>query len=686
MKDNFIVKRDKKIFIVYVAFILCVSTLYLSWTRNYFFNNSKELLSNLLTQEAEYYDNHLDKQLLQINLWLEYVKRSNQIKPLTSESFIDYLQIFEYNRNFDSVFYIHNDGTSLSPQKNGLTKFEGTLFSSILNNKDFGVDIYYNENTEDFKIIYAVPMISSDGLEGVLCAKQTMSTFNKSIRNIYSNNQINLFLIDSENNIIASNDHILLKSYGIYENKGTISSDTFFDYIDDARSIRQCKTNMNQNNKIFETKVHGKSSLIGFAELKNTEGWRLALCINKGEAIATSNIIFLVGIGFIIITSLLQYLLFINMFAYIEKQHIEMETVEVRKIFISKLSHEIRTPVTAISGLSNILLEQFNSTSSEQQDLIKDIQLSSTYLVDLINNALEYNKAQSNTLAYNATTFSLTEVFNEINHRLSYHVTKKHTNHIFDNQLTVDYVIGDVYKLKIILINILGNAIKFTGENGTVTLCCSQDIDSNNKLFIRFSVIDEGIGIANSDIDKIFLPFKQANEKISSTYGGTGLGLPLTKEYCEFLGGSISVESVIDQGSTFTVLLPFTATSKPTEEIINTVNETTSSLSLLIAEDDLINQRILNNILSKYDFSTTFVNNGQECIDCFLSHPENSFHIILMDIHMPLVNGYEATLAIRKSKRPDAMTIPIVALTANMFDNTEDVTMKHQMNGILYKP
>ena len=119
MKDNFIVKRDKKIFIVYVAFILCVSTLYLSWTRNYFFNNSKELLSNLLTQEAEYYDNHLDKQLLQINLWLEYVKRSNQIKPLTSESFIDYLQIFEYNRNFDSVFYIHNDGTSLSPQKNG---------------------------------------------------------------------------------------------------------------------------------------------------------------------------------------------------------------------------------------------------------------------------------------------------------------------------------------------------------------------------------------------------------------------------------------------------------------------------------------------------------------------------------------------------------------------------------------
>ena len=363
------------------------------------------------------------------------------------------------------------------------------------------------------------------------------------------------------------------------------------------------------------------------------------------------------------------------------------EANAAKTAFLSSMSHEIRTPLNAIIGLDNIALRDPNIPESTRNELEK-IGSSARHLLSLINDILDMSRIESGRMELKAEEFSFREMAEQINTIINGQCEDKGLTYV--SRLTGDtdgYFIGDDLRLRQIIINILGNAVKFTDPPGTVTFAAEQRDGENDCRILRFTMKDTGVGMDEAFISKLFEPFSQENATTTNRYGGSGLGMAITKNMVDLMGGSIQVESKKGCGTAFTVTVPLriahhvrAAETQPGPDIPIT------GLHVLIAEDMELNAEVLSDLLEMEGVTSEWAENGQRAVDLFSRSEANHFGAILMDMRMPVMDGLNATKEIRKLDRPDAASVPIIALTANAFEEDVKQCLQAGMNAHLSKP
>ena len=360
--------------------------------------------------------------------------------------------------------------------------------------------------------------------------------------------------------------------------------------------------------------------------------------------------------------------------------------------FLSAMSHDIRTPMNAIIGMTDLALDDLDNRQhlSEYLDIIKS---SSSHLLTLINDILDMSRIEKGKLKLARTSFNLSVEIDRFCSRYQLLMDKNSLKFLHNAELLHSSCIGDTAQLQRIWDNLVSNACKFTPPGGTVTFSACELPSDNERLgWYKFTISDTGIGIDSESLQHLFDPFFRSSDVISKHIEGSGLGLAIVKNIVDYKGGTISVTSRQGEGTTFTVTLPLhfdTAAEHPVEKPTHTFGSADfdfSGKSLLLAEDHPINQKVAELILEKTGAAVTIVENGLQCTELFTGSAKGSFDAILMDIQMPVMNGYEAAQAIRSSTHPQSATIPIIAMTANAFAEDIKNALSAGMNAHIAKP
>lgn len=360
---------------------------------------------------------------------------------------------------------------------------------------------------------------------------------------------------------------------------------------------------------------------------------------------------------------------------------------EAKSRFLSNLSHEIRTPMNAIIGMTQIAGR--SDEPEEMKKCIGQISLASRHLLGLVNDVLDMSKIGEGKLVLENTPFSPEEVLKNVFDSLLPNAEGKGVALILDAPDIHDLTLtGDSLRLSQVLINFISNAIKFTPEGGRVTLEARVATQDRDKALLRFAVTDTGIGMSEEVLSRIFTPFEQADNSTSRKYGGTGLGLTISKNIVELMGSGIHVESRENEGSRFSFQVWFDLCHEKKAEAADdspAIRDFTSR-NILIADDVDINREIIVTFLTDTGAEMECVSNGREAVDRFAASEEGHFDLILMDVQMPVMDGCEATREIRKLPRADAASVLIYAMTANAFREDMQMVVEAGMNGHISKP
>jgi signal transduction histidine kinase/CheY-like chemotaxis protein len=395
----------------------------------------------------------------------------------------------------------------------------------------------------------------------------------------------------------------------------------------------------------------------------------------------------IIVILFIVISFIFLFLIFTLYKNIVIKKKANNELLKAKEIaeeaslmktqFISTISHELRTPLYGVVGITNMLLEEHRELSKSQY--LSSLKFSARYLLTLVNDLLQINKIEENRVVLENSTFNISEEINIIKNSLSF-LCQKNNNHILvdiDSSIP-DFLIGDKLRLGQILMNLVSNALKFT-KNGQVTITVNLVKVEQNNHFVEFQIKDNGIGIALSDQNKIFEKFVQVGRK-EEDYQGTGLGLSIVTKLLQLFESEISLTSNIGEGTSFTFIIPFEHNSDNNKLFIDDNNfdfESNYQYKVLIVEDNIINQLVTKKNIEKNNYICSVVDDGFSAIDLL---QKEEFDVILMDINMPLMNGFETT----RKLRAKGIFTPIVALTAFDKDEIADEAISSGMNDIIY--
>ncbi len=357
--------------------------------------------------------------------------------------------------------------------------------------------------------------------------------------------------------------------------------------------------------------------------------------------------------------------------------------------FLAMMSHEIRTPLNVIIGMAQLGMHS-NFDDKKERDTFADINVASTHLLSLLNDILDMSKIDAGKLELSNSLFSIEEDITHIQLLISAKAREQELELVVDTEGIEHIVVnGDKLRLNQVLLNLLSNAMKFTEKNKNVTLSVKVLNKTDENISIRFMVMDEGIGMSKEKLGKIFKPFEQADAGITRSFGGTGLGLSISKSIVELMGGKINIESELGRGSRFwfDITFDYGVLEKVDDRLSALLEEgSLSQYRALIVDDALLNRKVLCTFLEKTGIKMDEAASGEEAIEKYIYSPVGYYNIIFMDIHMPNMNGYEATEKIRHSDKMDALTVPIIAVTADAFKETEERVLVSGMNGFISKP
>lgn len=357
--------------------------------------------------------------------------------------------------------------------------------------------------------------------------------------------------------------------------------------------------------------------------------------------------------------------------------------------FLDKMSHDIRTPLNAIIGMHELALGAMDNKDL-LADYLKKARISSQYLVSIINDVLDMSKIESGKMTISHRQFDVTELLTHVMQMETVPAQEKGVSLTLDIRTPIreDFV-GDPVRLRQCLVNLISNAVKFTPKGGRIMLAYEAERRPGGQL-ASFIVKDTGIGMSQEFLERLFMPFEQESSSLTSTYIGSGLGLSIVNSLVELMGGSIAVDSVLGKGSTFTLQIPFQTVEKTGGEVEAEPEEALlaqiKGKRILFVEDNEINREIGMLTLRNMGLVVDTAENGREAVDKVTDSLPGYYQLILMDIQMPVMNGLEATRSIRSSAHPDAKTIPIVALSANAFEEDSQRSIEAGMQGHMAKP
>lgn len=372
-----------------------------------------------------------------------------------------------------------------------------------------------------------------------------------------------------------------------------------------------------------------------------------------------------------------------------EKQMIEAKkqaenALEIKSEFLSNMSHEIRTPMNAILGLTDFILRKDHDT--ETYENLVAIKHSGENLLVIINDILDFSKLEAGKVSIEEIDFNIKYQIEHLIKTLKGRASEKGiylSSNIDEIQCT--YLKGDPFRINQVLTNLLGNAIKFTSVGG-VSLMISKTKEIEDTYFIKFDVIDTGIGIPKKNLKMIFESFSQSDLNITRNYGGTGLGLSISKELVRLMGGTMSVTSQQGKGSTFSVELPLKKSkgAQNQREEVSYQEQNLNGIRVLVCEDNLINQKVVSQLLKRWECEYDLADNGQIGLEYL---KRKHYDIVLMDLQMPVKNGYETSREIRQGETaPNAQQIPIIALTADAFASTKEKVIYVGIDDFVSKP
>ncbi|MDP1746523.1 MAG: response regulator [Bacteroidota bacterium] len=353
--------------------------------------------------------------------------------------------------------------------------------------------------------------------------------------------------------------------------------------------------------------------------------------------------------------------------------------------FLSCMSHEIRTPLNAIIGFTNVVFD--TNLTKKQKEYLNAIKTSGNLLMVLINDILDLAKVEAGKMTFEYAPFNLSNSISEILQLFETKIKEAGLQLAFKVDPTIpEFLIGDSVRLNQIILNLVSNAIKFT-KKGKISIEIHKLNEDTENVTLAFSVTDTGIGIPQNNLNTIFDKFQQATTETSNIYGGTGLGLTIAKQLVELQGGTISVKSKVDKGSTFSFILSYKKIKSKfeteTKEFVPKDlfgSPLIKNVKILVAEDESLNQLLISTLLEKFGFEIDIAGNGKIVLEKL---KKNNYDVVLMDLQMPEMNGFETTYHIRNGKNP---TIPIIALTANVTTTDVEKCRAAGMNDYISKP
>ena len=380
-----------------------------------------------------------------------------------------------------------------------------------------------------------------------------------------------------------------------------------------------------------------------------------------------------------------------------EKLEIALKKAEdaslAKTSFLNNMSHDIRTPMNVILGYAQLMENELNGKDiPEVLEHLEKLQQSGNLLLSIINNVLDMARIESGRMEIDENYCRIEDVWKSLFAVFDEKARKKNISLHYTMNVEHEHVLTDVTKVKEILVNILSNAIKYTPAGGSVMVYVDElPCDESGYMIVRIRISDTGIGMSQDYLTKIFEAFTREKNTTKSKIAGTGLGMSIVKNYVDLLGGTIDVESELGKGSTFTVTLKHRIADeryyvKKHIEESGTGNEILEGRNILLAEDNDLNAEIAEAILERAGLRIERVENGIQCVNRILKMPAGTYDMIFMDIQMPQMDGYKATRVIRRLPDKDKACIPIIAMTANAFEEDKRKAIAAGMNGHIAKP
>ncbi|MBC5580219.1 response regulator [Anaerofilum sp. BX8] len=455
-------------------------------------------------------------------------------------------------------------------------------------------------------------------------------------------------------------------------------------------SLEACRQAIQRGDSLFaEYSLDGSSYYAMFQPLEHHGGNDWYLVVRVSTRVTEDQVRMLItrSVPFFLVLGLL--VLGVTYFIYYSMNSVKVAraSAQAKSAFLANMSHEIRTPLNGIVGLQYLMRQNLDDRE-KLENYLKKAEVSASFLQNVITDVLDMSKIESGQMEIYRGRMDLNALMEEVGVLLENQTAQKGLRFCVDRQgLAEPFVWGDALRIKQILTNLLGNAVKFTPEGGEISLTVEQEIKDGTALTV-FRVADTGCGMNPEFLKRIWSPFEQ--ERRIASQNGTGLGTTLSKTLVEKMDGSISVESQLGKGTTFTVSLPLPLADPPDEEpSAGGAARTGHSLRgkrVLVAEDNEINRMIVVSILEELGCRLTEARDGKEALDAFEGSSPDSFDLILMDIQMPGMDGYEAARRIRALHREDAGRVPIIAMTANAFREDIERALAAGMSDVATKP
>lgn len=371
----------------------------------------------------------------------------------------------------------------------------------------------------------------------------------------------------------------------------------------------------------------------------------------------------------------------------IEKEN-AIQANEMKSRFLSSLSHDIRTPINGIQGMLRIA-DTYPDDMKKQNECREKMWIASNYLVSLVNNVLNMNRLENKSIDLSEQPFNLIDLLMDITAMTDIQINAQGLHSIVDwkpGYIKHRYLIGSAEGLTRILMNLNSNAIKYNKKGGTVYCRCMEKECDGETVWFEFISSDTGIGMDEEFLKRAFEPYSQKNNNSLNSINGVGLGLSIVKQTVDLMGGTIKVESKVGEGTKYTTMLPFKIDSNPHVEKKPVEHISLKGVKALLVEDNDLNMEIAKFHLEQEDVQVFTAVNGQEAVDMFRESEVGYYDIILMDIMMPIMNGLDATRCIRSMDRADALAVPIIAMSANAFEQDIEMSLEAGLNTHLVKP